>query len=280
MLFTALTRTLLCSSLALLSLSLLLPAHAGNVSFGLSRTDSKLTLTNQGNTTAFYPVVLQLLNDGRWEPVALAAGISQPAELMGGAVMDLHLPVTLPKTPVQANIHSLEKLHPVMVRFFDQAGASFGQISFFNQPEATADFLDASYVNGQLAITPPDANVITRIRASWLLWPQEEGIAPLSAPVLAATAQPAARRIEWTAGMDKVRVNLGAGQPAAMLLHETAQGFVLQRLAGGGLQGRQQRAAWLNEIALFYKLSLGAAVAALLALMWHLFSAWRARRVA
>ncbi|CAN5767800.1 hypothetical protein BH11PSE12_BH11PSE12_33320 [soil metagenome] len=273
-------RSLLHLSLALLSLCLLLPAHAGNVSFGLSRTDSKLTLTNQGNTTAFYPIVLQLLDDGRWEPLALAAGIAQPAELMGGAVMDLHWPVTLPKTPAQTNKYSLANLHPVMVRFFDQAGASFGQISFFNQPEATADFFEASYINGQLVITPPDANVITRIHASWLLWPQEEGIAPLSAAVVSATAQPAARRIEWHAGMDKVRINLGAGQPAAILLHETAQGFVQQRLSGGGLQGRQQRAGWLNEIALFYNLSLAAAIAALLALMWYLISAWRARSAA
>jgi hypothetical protein len=41
-----------------------------------------------------------------------------------------------------------------------------------------------------------------------------------------------------------------------MLLHETAQGYALQLVPGGGLQGREQRAAWLDATPKLYVASL------------------------
>ena len=52
----------------------------------------------------------------------------------------------------------------------------------------------------------------------------------------------------------------GAGQPAVILLHETDQGYAQQFVPDGGLQGREQRAAWLDATSQLYAASLIALV--------------------
>lgn len=269
-----------CGLLSWLSiLACLAPcANAGSISFGLSLNGSKLTLTNQGNSTAFYPTVLNMLSDGHWEPLALPPGVAPPAELLPGAQLDL---VWSDARTAQSLSH-FEFLRPVMVRFYDQAGSGFGQISFFNQPPMSAELLDTGYVDGVMTINPPNNSNGKRgnaIHASWLLWPQEEGIAPLHFPVRFEFKQPPAQRIEWRSGMEKIRLDLGAGQPTAMLLHETDQGYFLQNLIGGGLQGRQQRAAWLDANALWIPLSELLAVAAVIMLAWAVIGVRRKEAV-
>jgi hypothetical protein len=169
-----------------------------------------------------------------------------------------------------------------MVRFHDKDGVGFGQISFFNQPPMSAELLDTGYVDGLMTIAPPSldrgrkgANLI---RASWLLWAQEDGIAPLRFPVDFERKQPAAKRIEWQPGMGKIQFDLGGGRPAAILLHETDQGYFRQNLIDGGLQGRQQRAAWLDAERQFDRLAQLAAAVAIAALLAHLIARWRRRR--
>lgn len=249
-----------------------LPAHAGNIFFGLSITGNTLTLTNQGNSSAYYPAVMRLLPDGRWEPLPLPAGIAPSTELAANAHIDFIWPPTAP----QQKPFPLDLFRPVMVRFFDQAGNDFGQISFFTQPPmASSDLSVSGYVKGLMTIAAPRDEGGVVIGASWLLWPQEEGIAPLSAPVSFVHTQPPARRIEWQPGMDKLRLNLGAGLPSAMLLHEVGGGYVLQNLINGGVQGVQQRAAWLNAGVRFYNWAEGIAAVAALVLLWCLAGAWR-----
>jgi hypothetical protein len=242
-------------------------ATAGNIFFSLSINGDNLTLTNQGNSSAYYPTVLHLLADGHWEALAFQPGKASPAELLPGEKIDF-VWVRAESLKTQS---PLEILQPVMVRFYDQDGSGFGQISFFNPPPQLAQPLVASYVGGVMTISPPKDK---SIHASWLLWPQEEGINPLRYPVSFAFKQPSAQRIEWHAGMDKVRLNLGAGRPSAVLLHETDQGLFLQSLPGGGLQGHEQRAAWLDWKNLFYGI---AAAVIVLALFAPQLMAWRKR---
>jgi len=147
-----------------------------------------------------------------------------------------------------------------MVRFFDQAGVGFGQISFFSAPPAAKTALKAGYVDGALQIEPPDA-AASSIRASWVLWPQEEGIRPIRLPVRFEHRAPAALRIDWLRkGRVLTRLDTGTGQPAVILLHETAQGYAQQFVPDGGLQGREQRAAWLDATPQLYSASLIALV--------------------
>ncbi len=261
--------------LLLPALLLALSAHAGNISFNLSLHDQKLTLLNQGNSPAFYPTVLRMLADGRWEPLLPAPGASQPVELAPNGQLELIWPDQRPLdklTPIEA-------LRPVMVRFFDQAGAGFGQISFFSQPLNASDeqMLNARYVDGRMTITPPASPAI---RASWLLWPQEDGIAPLTMPIDLQHRQPAARRFEWQPGMETPVLDLGKGLPVAFLLHETEQGIRSQVVSGGHLQGRQQRAGWLDATTQFYLLAKLAAAAAIALLLWHAVGRWRNRTAA
>lgn len=271
-----LLRRMLCiGCLSLLSV----PAQAGNIGFGLALTDSKLAITNQGNSSAFYPAAFRLTADGTWQQLALAPGARQPAELAAGAQIEFLWPDTRPP----AALPPLEALRPVMVRFFDQAGAGFGQISFFNQPLGAEQTLEAGYVDGKMKIAPPDGKTDAAgnpIRATWLVWGREDGIAPLRGAVEFRHVQPAAQRIEWKAGTQAQEFDLGKGLPVVFLLHETAQGLRLQVVYGGNVQGRQQRAAWLDRNPLFYNLALWTGAAGLAALLWHLIAAARRRAAA
>jgi hypothetical protein len=68
--------------------------------------------------------------------------------------------------------------------------------------------------------------------------------------------------------MESPRIDTGAGQPAAMLLHETASGYFLQAIPGG-LKVNEQRTAWLNTSLQLYKLALIFAVIAALTCLLH-----------
>ena len=250
-------------ALALLSIASF--AQAGTVFFNLVRSEHKLTITNLGNSSAFYPQPLRLLADGQWQVLQAVQSGTPGAELAGGAERNYHWPAL----PADQAAHPLAALQPVMMRFYDQAGAAFGQISFFVQPPPVSAPLETEYRGGRLHIQPP-----TTPRVTWLLWAQEEGITPLRSAVRFTHQQPAAKRIEWQATSAPQSFDLGAGQPAAMLLHETAQGMELQIVASGGLQGREQRAAWLNASFGWLITALVLLVAALATLLWH----WQGQR--
>jgi len=230
-----------------------------------------MSLTLQGDTSAFYPAAYRLLDDGRWERLAPVRDQAVTAELVPGA----HFDVIWPDTRPLESLTPLERMQIGMVRFFDQAGVGFGQILIFHPPPPTQKLLKAEYVDGRLTIYPPAYS--DGASKSWLLWPQEDGIAPINAALKFEHVQPPARRIEWHPGSVPLRVDTGAGQPAAMLLHETTQGYVLLRIPGGGVQGRQQRAAWLGASYTMYRLAWGLAAAGLLLLLWYGASAWRRR---
>lgn len=266
-----------CAWLRLFLLSLLmlaLPGQAGNISFNLSLVDGQLLLSNQGDSPAFAPDVLRLLDNGRWEKLQPVPGGQAPFEMKP----QVQFPLAWPARPAPAGPNSLETLRPVMVRFFDQAGASFGQISFFDQPQRASDdmVLETAYVDGRLRIAPPRNPAI---KASWLLWPQEDGIAALTGPVTSATPQPDALRIEWGPGSVAQNLDLGKGMPVAFLLHETAQGLRSQFIVTGRVAGRQQRAAWLSLGEQFRSAALVALLAGLALLAWHLVASARQHHV-
>lgn len=226
---------------------------AGGIYFGLSVTGSQLTLTNQGDGSAFYPAVFRMLPDGRW--VQLKSG-SIPAELPAGA----HLQLKWPDMHRAEATSEIERMQPVMVRFFDDSGVGFGQITFFNAPPPAKTVLKAGYVNGILRIEPP-RDAASPINASWVLWPQEDGIEPIRLPVRFTYHPPSALRIDWRSrGNVPFKLDTGAGQPSVTLLHETAHGYTVQYVPDGGLQGKEQRAAWLDAAPQFYIASVIALV--------------------
>ena len=259
LLSTMMTAPLATLMLAVAALLFSQSALAGSMSFGLSVTGSELTLTNQGNGSAFYPAVFRIVPDGSWAQLEAS---SAPADLAAGARMQLTWPDTRP--PEQ--LSDLEHMQPVMVRFFDQSGVGFGQIASLRAPPAAKTALKAGYANRALQIEPPDG--ASSIRASWVLWPQEDGIRPIRLPRRFVHPTPPAVRIDWgRQGSVPFRLDTGAGQPAVILLHETEQGYALQSVPDGGLQGREQRAAWLNATPQFYAASLIALVFAAVAIV-------------
>lgn len=247
------------------ALLLALSAHAGNISFNLAINGDRLTLSNQGDSPAFNPSVLRLLDNGHWEVLPPAPGSPAPVEFKPQAKFDL----VWSARPAPPGPLSLETLRPVMVRFSDQAGAGFGQISFFNQPQPASRelMLEAGYVDGRLRIAAPKNPAI---KATWVVWPQEEGIAALADPVTATQPQPDAGRIQWEAGSEVKSLDLGKGMPIAFLLHETPQGLRSQVVPSGRIPGRQQRAGWLDLGAQLRNTAMLALLAGLVLLAGHL----------
>lgn len=231
-------------------------AAAGNIFFGLEHDNRQMVLTNRGDSIAYYPEVFRLLPDGRWE--SLSRGDKPPTELLPGSKIGMPWRSRPGNGPIETTL-------PIMVRFFDQAGSGFGQISFFNQPAQTSEPVQAGYEGAWMVIRPPEKS---GIRASWVLWPQEEGIRPLTGRPDFVHVQPAAHPIVWQPGMKAVRLFLGEGLPMALLLHETDRGYELQVLASGGLQGRQQRTWWLDAGRWFYGLAAASVALALILASW------------
>ena len=252
------------------ALLLSLSSFAGSLSFRLSLTGSELTLINLGDSAAFYPAVFRMLPDGGWKPLD-AAGAT--AQLAAGARRQFVWPDTGPPE----RLSELERMQPVMVRFFDQAGVGFGQISFFHAPPVAKAALKTRYVSGALQIEPPLG--LPSVRATWLLWAQEDGIGPIRLPVRFEHRPVPALRIDWRRqGAAPFRLDTGAGQPAAILIHETEQGYSLQSVPGGGLQGREQRAAWLDAAPKFHAASLIALGIALASMVFQLLLRFLRRR--
>lgn len=250
-------------------------AVASNISFDLSLTGTELTITNKGDGTAFYPAVFRMTADGRWEAMADLSPTPSAEFLAGGNIKR-----SWPAQPGLDKGPAVLRLQPVMVRFFDQAGVGFGQISFFNQPkESDVAVKVDGFSFGKLVIHPPESGPANkRIHASWLLWPKEDGIEPIKRPVRFEHIQPPAIRIEWTPETKTQYFDVGAGQPATILLHETDDGISIQRIPGGGLQGREQRSPWLNGANLFYGLAVALLLLAAGALVWHGINGIRTRK--
>lgn len=265
---TTLLRTgALAIALCLLSLPV---ATAADISFRLSKLPGKLTVTLQGDASAYYPVALRMMPDGRWNPLPPVTGSRIPVELTPNTSFD----VEWPDTGSSKDPSPLERLQPVMVRFFEQDGVSLGQIAFFHEPATASQTLPAEYIDGSLLIDPAqigreNKDRPEKIHASWILWPQEDGVAPLGSAVHFEHHQPAALHIDWRTVSGKLKVDTGQGQPDALLLHETTQGLAIQRIAGT-TTSRQPLPAWINASSLFYRLAILLAVVALLVLLSNL----------
>lgn len=218
-------------------------AIAGSIAYHFSLTGNEFTMTLQGDASAYYPAAFRLAGTGAWEELQ---SLGPVAEQTKGVAMRFRWP-NHGKAPIEA-------VKAFMVRFFDHSGVGFGQVAFFAPPPAAARTIKAAYVDGQLRLSPPeDPN---GIRATWVIAPFEAGIAPLAGPQAFVHRQPPAKRIDWGRVLTPVAMDNGAGQPLAILLHETPAGFESQTVQGGRTQpggpGAEQRALWLKSAARFY----------------------------
>jgi len=242
-------------------------AQGGAISFRLALTGTRLVLINAGDGVAFYPGAMLMRADGVWETMSPRGGQQAPSQLAPGERMELALPDTRPLEKLSA----VERLRPTMVHFHDQAGVGFGQISLFTTPPPASAKIPAHYAGGILRLAPPSDDAI---HATWVLWPQEEGIAGIRQAFKSELSQPPAKRIEWSADSRTFSVLTGAGLPAVTLIHETAQGYQLQHVASGWRSGQQQRSIWLEANQVFYAFAQIFLMLALGAALWS----WRQSR--
>ncbi len=219
-------------------------ASAGNIGFTFELQGTQCVIANRGDRAAYYPVIFKLERDGSWLPLSAA---NQPAELLPGGILRGNL------GDIPGKISSdILSLCPVMVRFFDQAGVSFGQVTVLRTPLAGAT-ITAGYLHKRLRLAAPQEK--GKISATWVLAPLEEGIKPILRPHPFEHHQPSASRIEWS-GRSSVELFTGAALPSAILIHETPLGLSLQRVHYSGVKKKEQRTGWLKRPKKMYSLAL------------------------
>ena len=234
------------------------PSFAGSITLNFELRGNHCTITNRGDSAAYYPHLFQLGRDGQW--ITLKTELQQPQLTPGGT-----LTADLIESPVGSGGAGIEQLQTVMIRFFDQAGVSFGHLSVLRPPPATGPKIAARYASKRLRLDAPSAK--DNIRATWILVPLEEGIAPIVKPLQFTYLQPPARRIAWDQKQPAV-IDTGVTMPLATLVHETADGLSLQVVPRGS-SGYEHRAGWLNMKVPFYAGALFCAFCGLFILFDH-----------
>lgn len=240
-------------------------AQGGSISFDLSHGKEGLTITNKGDSIAYYPEVFVLDIDGQWRLLAGAPPVSQIAPLKKAS---WRLAIE------RKSGDTIASLQPTMVRFFDQAGVSFGQVAFFGQPDMSGSKgLEARYGPAGLELKPP---VVTEgIFATWVLAAHSDGIADVLGPGRSTHRPPLARRIDWSQESRIVSLDTGKAHPPVVLIHETGSGPVRQDVASNIESRSDQRTGWLQSskpLLTVAQLAAGAAIALMLygfAMRWR-----------
>ncbi|MDD2307950.1 MAG: hypothetical protein PHH91_00015 [Desulfuromonadaceae bacterium] len=229
----------------LIALAWVSPAAAGTINFNLELQGDHCVVTNSGDSPVFYPVVYKLGSSRQWLPLKSDL---QSAELPPGGALSLRLPRSGTTGSATANQPDLDSLQLLMIRFFDQAGVSFGQVALLRPPPQSRYNLKGTYAGGRLRLEAPPED--SGIRATSVLAPFEEGIRPLSGALSFTHHEPPATRIEWRR---KQSADIGIGAASDVtLLHETADGVLLQTMQINRARKIEQRTAWLYKRRAFY----------------------------
>ena len=230
----------------LIALAWAIPATAGSITFNFELQGDQCVVANRGDSTVYYPVIFQLGRSGQWIELKSA---TPPTELKPGGVIS----VQLGEERSAPASHDPDYTRAMLIRFFDQAGVSFGQIDLLRPPPQSRYNIKTTYAGNRLRIAAPPER--SGILATWVLAPREEGIAPISNAQTFTQHQPPPTRIAWLQQQAAV-VEIGAAMPVITLLHETADGFTLQNIQKRGAKKVEQRTAWLNMKWLFYATAL------------------------
>jgi hypothetical protein len=226
----------------LIALAWVIPAAAGSITFSFELQGDQCVVVNRGDNAAYYPAIFQLARNGQWRKLETSP---LPAELTPGERVSLQVG-TADSAP---GILDPDYTQALLIRFFDQAGVSFGQVALFRPPPESRYEMKGGYAHGRLKLSAPSAE--SGIRATWLLAPFEEGIRPVSGAFPFTHTQPPATRIKWQ-GKQSAAVDIGAATSAAMLLHETADGLTLQTIHITRAKTIEQRTTWLYKRRAFY----------------------------
>lgn len=227
--------------------SLSLGASAGSISFRLSLQSQQLTLSNAGNSTAFYPTVFTIEAD-KWTPLFPPIGARTQTQLAPGESAEFVWPVSQAKNKGDRLID----IRPYLVRYFDQAGVGFSRIFFFNPPPDASSKLQVRRLDRTIEIMRPESDTV---RSTWVLWARQGGIADIGAGFAVEAVRPSAKRIDWSQGASSVLVYTGPVHESITLVHATPQGYRLQIAKLEDEIDMRQRSRWLDWGALFYALA-------------------------
>lgn len=221
-------------------------ATADTIFFDLKEDGKSITMTQRGDGTAFYPHVFFLGAHGDWQVLAAPPSISQLAK--GDSMRMDWRPAS--------NIHPSRALQ---IRYFDRAGASFGQLTFLaNWPGLNTPF--ATRRESERLLLEATGNEVS---STWVLWAADEDERP-SPNFNNPTRSPLPPlHLQWNGSSGNSRsLSYGAGQ--IVLLHELSAGtkrYATQYLPAMPVASSPFRPAWLDFGERYYAAALFALIA-------------------
>lgn len=229
---------LLCFFIIILFVS---PSFAGTINFHFEQQGGQCIIVNRGDCAAYYPAIYQLGSDGQW--LFLKPGHQQTMLPPGESISAVLVPI-----PTSTTAADLSYPLIILIRFFDEAGVSFGQMAPLRPPAKAIHKINAIYTGGKLRLAAPSKH--SGIIATWVIAPFEEGVTPIIKTQDFTHRQPSAVRIGWK-GQKTAEISTGAALPAAILLHESPSALSMQTIVKGRPK-QPHRAAWLNRKRTFY----------------------------
>jgi hypothetical protein len=202
-----------------------LPAYAGSIFFDLALSEDQLTLTNRGDSSAYYTAAARLLSSGEWVPISPAAGETPSAQLEPASGINFKWGA---EASTEAS-YAVAELGPILLSFYDQAGGRFEQITFLHPPPLTSDAPRIDYKDGVMTLHAPNEFNNTAMKESWLLWTQSEGLEKRTGDLNFNHKQKHAKKIHWSSGM-KMELKVGKGVTEVIALNEKNGSYIMQKL--------------------------------------------------
>lgn len=213
-------------------------ALAGTIKFSVNFTGNEIGVTNTGNEAAYRLSLWTLNQSEKWQAVPLLAGNADylaPEQSVKG----------VRQSPAVTN--GLGRGDPLLLMMFDKSGSPVTQLAWRQPPAAAREALPTQRHGPQLDIALGNAKS-AGIVATYAIAVPYGGVERLAHRFQGTQTPPDPLRHQWALG-PVMRLDTGAGQGGAWLVHQTTAGDLqVQVLADGVTRGLEQVPVWINWV--------------------------------
>lgn len=213
-------------------------ALSGAIGFSVDFTANEVVLTNTGSEAAYRLSMWALNGSEKWQRVPVLLGNAdylEPQQLLKG------------RRQLFDTTNGLALGEPLLVTLFDKAGSRIAQLAWRQAPVAALATLPTQRHGSQLDISIGDASAAGIVATYGIAVPYA-GVKRLAQGFAPAEPPPDPLLHQWALG-SAMRLDTGAGQAGAWLVHQTATGELqVQTVVDGVARGLEQVPAWLTWV--------------------------------
>ena len=217
--------------------------NAGTVGFSVDFTNEVISIKNTGTESA-YRLTAWSLGGAHEEWVKVNLNASESAYLEPGHRAEGNLVGSVSNSVIS-------KACPVVIAFFDQAGAPFYQLTWRSSPSRIFVPLEFSRQNSVLTVKK-DNELRKDLLFTYVISNPYQGIHELTQPISRNIRIPSISKHEWSTGLPIV-LDTGPAQTGVWLIHEYENKTLeLQIIADGVARGTEQLPAFIVFLRNYY----------------------------